>query len=160
MKWVEPGNLHFTLKFLGEVPAMKVGAVAEALRTMPARSPFGMTLQGIGAFPAPGDPRVVWIGLDQGKAGFKALARDVDGALVKIGYPGEKRPFSPHLTLGRARGPMNREALRAAIERSSSARAGGFTVAEVRLYRSELRPSGPVYTVVAGFPFEGRPSPP
>ncbi len=159
VKWVESENLHLTLKFLGEVPAGRVGAVVEALRGMPARPPFPMTLQGTGAFPGTGSPRVIWIGLTQGKAEFTALASDVDGALKRIGYPEARKPVSPHLTLGRVRGPTNGEALRAAIERSASVRAGGFTVAAVHLYRSELRPSGPIYTAVAGFPFRGRSSP-
>ncbi|HEY3315825.1 MAG TPA: RNA 2',3'-cyclic phosphodiesterase [Bacillota bacterium] len=153
VKWVQPENLHLTLKFLGEVPVGKAERIAEALRAVPEREPFRLALRGIDAFPSPASPRVVWIGLADGVPDFISLAHDVDGALVKLGFLREKKPVSPHLTLGRVRSPMNGEALRAAIGRLTAVEAGGFLAGEARLYRSELRPSGPVYSVVANLPF-------
>lgn len=152
VKWVEEENLHLTLKFLGEVPVGRVGAAREALAAVGGVAPFRIGLRGVGAFPGRGNPRVVWAGLSEGAAEFVRLAAAVDRELVRRGFPPEKRPASPHLTIGRVRGPSNAEALRRAMEGVGSVDLGSFRCEETRLYRSVLGPGGPAYTVLEAAP--------
>ncbi|MHB8927719.1 MAG: RNA 2',3'-cyclic phosphodiesterase [Bacillota bacterium] len=156
VKWVEADNLHLTLKFLGEVPEGSVESVRRALAGASGIAPFRVVLRGVGAFPGPGSPRVVWVGLTEGASQFVRLAGDVDRALAFAGFAPEMRPASPHLTIGRVRGPLNREALRPAMEEVGPADLGAFECRETRLYHSVLTAGGPVYMVLASFPLRHR----
>ncbi len=105
VKWVEPHNLHFTLKFLGDRPLSQVPALSQAAREVAARcSSFHVMLQGLGAFPHDRWPQVIWIGCREGGDCLAQLGRALDAALHTAGLaPRDKKPFVPHLTLGRAR---------------------------------------------------------
>jgi 2'-5' RNA ligase len=94
VKWVNPQNIHLTLKFLGEVDEKKLEKVKTALDGVAASSrAFELSLKEIGAFPAVDHPRVVWVGLDKGSDESKALAQNIDESLSKIGFQKETRPF-------------------------------------------------------------------
>src|SRR5262245_5597831 len=106
VKWVEPHNLHVTLLFLGEVEDRSLPnvcrAVADVCKT---HAPLTLTVEGVGCFPSPRRPRVVWIGLGQGAQEVVALHDEVEGPLLDLGcYRREERQYTQHLTLGRARG--------------------------------------------------------
>jgi 2'-5' RNA ligase len=102
-RWVPPGNLHLTLKFLGEITEERVARVADAAREVAGRSrPFSITLGGLGAFPSPKKPQIVWIGVAQGAERLIELARDLDVTLRRVKFPRDDRPFRPHLTIARA----------------------------------------------------------
>ena len=155
VKWVAPGNLHLTLKFLGAVPAGDVPKVVEALHSAlgdggpPA--PFAFRLSGVGAFPSAASPRVVWVGVTQGQEPLVALAARVEAALEPLGFPRESRPFSPHLTVGRCRSPKNGATLGESIVSLRAYEGPPVAVGRVVLFSSDLRPTGPVYTPLATF---------
>ena len=104
LRWVPPGNLHFTLKFLGGItPSQLTGVVAAAHEVAARTQRFSITLAGLGAFPSARRPRVVWIGVSSGAGHLVALAEDLDVALRQMRVAREDRPFRPHLTIARVR---------------------------------------------------------
>ena len=150
-------NLHVTLKFLGQIEETRVGAVAEALASVAARTPaFALDVRGLGAFPTPSRPRTLWVGLEPA-APLTALAREVDSALAALGFARESRSFAAHVTLGRVRESRRNPALAAALARATH--CGRLTVSRVSLMRSELHPHGARYTELAGVVLAGAGSP-
>lgn len=147
VKWVEPHNLHFTLKFIGEVGADRLVEVADAVRRAVRGGPFEVTIEGLGAFPGLRNPRVLWIGVTEGAGRLVALARAVEDALAGVGFPREARPFEPHLTIGRVRGGRDLKGLAQVLERVGDAKIGRQPVRSVAVVQSELGPRGPTYTV-------------
>jgi 2'-5' RNA ligase len=158
VRWTRPEGIHLTLKFLGDVQADRLAAIAETLQTACASYlPFSLSIDGMGVFPNPRRPRVVWIGVDEPTGTLNRLQRDVDRAIAPLGFPSERRPFSPHLTLGRVkrgRSPAELEALGQYASRAR-VRVGEMVVHAVHLMRSDLRPSGAVYTELATAPLAG-----
>lgn len=151
VKWVKPESVHLTLKFLGEIDEKKAAEVTAVLDSI-ARSvkPFKVSIKDIGAFPKIEHPRVVWVGLDRGAAEITALAVRIDEALSRIGFAKEVRPFSPHLTIGRVRSPLNNDKLK---EKMLSAAVSidlslvpPHQTSSVILFQSTLTPQGSIYT--------------
>ncbi len=159
VRWVRPGGIHLTLKFLGDVPPEKVDDIARALRTASAaHAPFSLHIAGMGCFPNPRRPRVIWIGVDEPSGTLERLYKDVERALGPLGYPPEQRPFSPHLTLGRVkrgRSATDLEALGEYVTRSKVS-IGQMEVTSIHLMRSDLRPTGAIYTALAAAPLENQ----
>jgi 2'-5' RNA ligase len=149
--WVAPDNLHLTLKFLGGVEAARLDLVATALSAAVAGSTaFDLVIRGLGAFPSPTRPRVLWAGVDEGGAAAGSLARGVDDALAELGFERETSAFSPHVTLGRVRVP--RRAPRLADALAAGGHFGRQPVASVALMRSDLSPRGARYSELATVP--------
>ncbi len=156
VSWVTPHSIHLTLKFLGDVPLNQRDTIAEALTTVArAHVPFDLSTGGLGCFPHQRNPRVVWIGV-QGQLNVLQLLRDaVEEVIAPLGYPTEERPFSPHLTLGRVRRDAQRstvQTLGAAIASATAPPSVTWTVTDVGLFRSELKPTGAVYTLLHSAP--------
>jgi 2'-5' RNA ligase len=155
VRWVQPDGIHLTLKFLGEVDAGKAADLELALaRQVPHHVPCRFQVAEVGAFPNPDRARVLWIGLrDEGRS-IAALQAGIEDALEDVGFPRERRPFAPHLTLGRVREGIGGEA-QANLGRVLRAFPGLEPVDtgadQVRLVRSELRPEGAVHTVLGVF---------
>jgi len=153
VRWVAPESVHLTLKFLGDVPIARLEAVTEAMRQVAAGcAPFDVTLNGVGAFPNARSPRVVWVGLAGDTAALLKLAQALETALAALGFPPEGRPFSSHLTLGRARDGMTmeeRQRLTALLARPPQVPSAPIRVGAIALMRSVLRPSGAQYTRLA-----------
>lgn len=149
VRWVDPDNLHITLKFLGEVRPERVGAVEETLaRVAQGTPPFPLTLAGFGAFPTIRRPRVIWLGVDATPE-LRCLKQDLEWALADCGFEAETRAFHPHLTLGRADPRDGAGAFRGLDE----VVAGLEFHAEVRMHsvdlmRSHLSRAGARYSVV------------
>lgn len=142
--WVAETNLHVTLKFLGQIEAARVEPIAGAIAAVSARTPaFDLAVRGLGAFPAPARPRIIWVGLEP-VAPLAALAGDLDAALGTLGLPRESRPFAAHVTLGRVRDSRRNAALADALARP--AECGRLPVTRLSLMRSELHPRGARYT--------------
>jgi 2'-5' RNA ligase len=155
MRWAAE-NLHLTLKFLGEVPDPRVPDVARALEGVAARhAPLALEAGGAGGFPSVARPRVVYVGVLGQVAELSRLAAAVDGALETMGFPGERRAFRAHLTVGRVRSPRGGEGLAGALRAAAGETAGTWTADEVLLYRSRLHPKGAVHEVIARFPLAG-----
>ncbi|MEO0079245.1 MAG: RNA 2',3'-cyclic phosphodiesterase [candidate division WOR-3 bacterium] len=147
VKWVRPEQMHLTLVFLGEVsPDFLESAKAQLAKVVLEFRPIQCQLAGLGAFPSLTRARVLWVGLAQGSEELKRLQAGVSRVLEEIGYKPEKRPFSPHLTLGRLREPAAAEFIKEIPFESSP-----FTVDQLILFRSVLRPQGPEYTRLAEF---------
>jgi len=143
VKPVEPQNFHFTLIFLGE----KSGSEIESIKTKIAQvqfEPFTIVFTGVGAFPKPSSARVVWVGLDQtGGQKLMALANDVMARMAELGFSPDK-PFSPHMTILRAK---HRQVQIGEVPVKYEKRSFGSEVIDkVYLKKSDLTPSGPVYS--------------
>ena len=153
VKWVRPGAIHLTLKFLGSIRQEDVERISQALPPIVADGEsFEVRVQGMGCFPNPRNPRVVWLGVDQGREALASLRGAIEKRMAELSFPPEDRPFSPHLTMGRVRSPRGRAGLAQAIEKHQGVPIGSFQAQEVILFRSELRPSGAVYTKLKEFP--------
>lgn len=151
MKWVEEDNLHLTLLFLGEVEDRDLLGICRAVeKAAAAQAPFSLEIVGIGCFPNPRRPRIVWAGVGAGSAELIALHDALEPPLLKLGcYRREDRPYSPHLTLGRTRSEQPGEQLARALPKFQKWRGGETTVKEVHVMSSELTPKGPLYTILA-----------
>jgi RNA 2',3'-cyclic 3'-phosphodiesterase len=153
-KWVDPALCHITLKFLGYVAGERLPAIAEACRRAAgAVGPFELAFAGLGAFPRWRGARVLWMGLAPSSP-LAALQTAVEAELAPLGFEPEGRPFAPHLTLARFKQPSAPE-LEEAARRFADASFGAVPVRELRLMRSDLRPSGPVYSVLDAFGLSG-----
>jgi len=152
VRWVDPAGIHLTLHFLGDVERGRVEALDGALGAAArGRAPFELATGGLSCFPNARRPRVVWVGLGGQLAPLGALHAAVERELGALGFEPEDRAFHPHLTLGRVR----QEAARPAVEELARVLQGAaaepsppFRVADVILFRSELRPSGAVYSAL------------
>jgi 2'-5' RNA ligase len=151
-RWVRPGNLHVTLKFLGEVEEAKVAAIRSALGEMRSEQAVTLNFRGLGFFPSEKHPRVFWAGIEA-PANLKLLAADIDCAMEKLGIPREQRAFSPHLTLARFERSVLSEASRKAIAANLERDFGSLHTNEFHLIQSKLKPSGAQYTTLASFSF-------
>jgi 2'-5' RNA ligase len=160
VKWVEPENLHLTLRFFGELEAAEIERVGEAVTEVTrAATPFTARMEGIGTFPGRGRPRVIWAGMSAGGERLVAMAEALEGAFIRAGLGRCDRPFTPHLTLGRVRDPRARSHGRrlevrhppqATIEMHAvvgETRFGptDFEVREISVVQSRLSPRGPSY---------------
>lgn len=148
-KWVPPVNMHVTVRFLGDMDEAQIPAVAESLGPLVGRhASFLATLRGLGCFPDARRPSVLWAGLDQGAAQLERLAAEVNEVLDGLGFPAQDRPFHPHLTLARARRGAPPPDLSALVAEHAAVELGSTVVREVVLFRSTLRPKGPLYEPV------------
>jgi 2'-5' RNA ligase len=155
--WVPPQNLHFTLKFLGEIGAAAVEAAKEGLAEgVSEAGPFTLTLHGVGAFPGLARPRVIWIGVARGARECQALQARVEEALARRGLPKEGRAYTPHLTIGRVREPRGVAQLQQAIAQDAHKGFGELSVSSIALMRSDLDPAGARYTELYTVPLPGR----
>ena len=153
VRWVAPENVHLTLQFLGAVPEERVApveqALAEAARTS---APLQLELHGAGAFPSARRARVLWAGVRGEVAPLASLVTELGRRLAPLGYPPEERPFSPHLTLGRARDPRGVSGMAAALTAHEEGPGVRWPVTELVLFRSHLSPRGPTYEALAHAP--------
>jgi 2'-5' RNA ligase len=153
VKWVEPGGIHLTLKFLGNIPSKQVKEITEAIgKAAQGISPFHLEISGTGVFPSPKQVRVFWVGVGGEVDKLSRLQRSIDSALAALGFAKEERPYVPHLTLARIREGTS------VPERRSFGELVASTVFEdkysieveaVRLMRSQLTPAGAVYTCLS-----------
>ena len=146
VSWTKPSNIHLTLKFLGNVEASRIESISEAVGVA-AREirPFEIEISGSGCFPSPRKPRVLWVGFSNVPEPLKQLHSNIEQELARVGFPPETRSFSPHLTIGRIRMPHNSARVAETLI-SQGFEAEGFTAREVNVMRSELRPTGSIYT--------------
>ncbi len=157
VKWVESANLHVTLLFLGEIDdADLVAACRAAAKAAASEAPFVLRVGGVGAFPTPRRPKVLWGGITEGADALLRLHAATAGPLLELGaYRQEERGYTPHLTLGRAKGEEDAALLAPELTKHLSWTAGQTTVEEVLVYSSELRRDGVEYTVLGRSPLLG-----
>ena len=159
VRWVALDGLHLTLKFLGNVDARRVDDITQGMR-LACRdlAPFELALSDLGVFPNAGRPRVVWAGVQGDLEPLTKLQGNVETDMAALGFGPEKRPFAPHLTLGRVRDRVadsQRRLLGSAVAECSIDAARPWLVEAVHLVRSELGPRGAAYTDLASAPLGG-----
>jgi RNA 2',3'-cyclic 3'-phosphodiesterase len=155
VRWVAASNMHLTLKFLGEVSSANLQMLTHVIKEAASHhAPFSFSVTGLGAFPNTRRPRVVWVGIEA-PPDLLAIQKAIETETRRLGYPAEERPFSPHLTLGRtaqnAR-PDEVARLAQALNEMKIGQLGSVNASELILFRSDLRPSGAVYTPLNHFP--------
>ena len=147
--WPRPEGIHLTIKFLGEVSEEKITEILKTLRhTVEGAVPFRLEVGGVGAFPGPKNARVAWIGLSGETEDLARLQVIVENAMARIGIAREERKFTPHLTLGRIKYIRSRDRWLKAMEEIKDIKLPGFDVVSISLMKSELKPSGAVYSEV------------
>jgi 2'-5' RNA ligase len=147
VRWVSPDKIHLTLRFFGNIEESRVDLILKSIEE-PIRNtlPFSLKVRGVGAFPSLKNPRVIWMGLVDGKEVLVSFQKQMESQLEKIGFQPDDRPFHPHLTLGRMKSSQGREDLAGRMEKHKEEEFGDFPVERVVLFKSDLRPTGPIYT--------------
>jgi 2'-5' RNA ligase len=150
IKWVEPENIHLTLKFLGNVAADRTGAIAEAMTgSVGGMSSFQLGVKELGVFPNPRRVQIVWVGVSGELDKLANLQRRLESGLESLGFAAEGRRFTPHLTLARLRDrvtPDEREKLGRLIAETEFDAAHIFSVENINLMKSQLTSEGPIYS--------------
>ena len=146
-RWVRPESIHLTLKFLGDISPGDVDPISAAMTAAAdGFSPFTLAVRGIGVFPTIKRPRVIWVGLGGDFQLLLALQRRLEEELAKIGVARDKRSFKAHLTLGRIKQPPGQDLIRQMMTEYATLSSDEFTCDQVILFKSDLKPSGAVYT--------------
>ena len=153
LKWSAPYNLHLTTKFIGEWPPERLEELTAALRPLGSRGPIEIALRGMGWFPNPHSPRVLFAAVHAGPE-LEQLARDTDSVCARLGIEPETKRFSPHLTLARVKNPVPLPPLRQALAALQTQEFGSFTAHKFSLYLSKPGPAGSIYTELAEVPFQ------
>lgn len=147
IRWVRAENIHLTLKFLGDVDAIKINEIAKAVsKTVEGYTPISLQAKGIGVFPGIKRPRVLWVGLTGQLESLVRLQKTLDEKLEVLGFPKEKRPFKGHLTMGRIKDKIDVKKFSDALMAFRSFESETFAADQIILYKSELKPAGAVYT--------------
>lgn len=151
-KWVEPQNIHITLRFLGDVDERDMGKVLDIARDVAKVSkPIGISLGRIGAFPTERRARVLWIGLSSGGDELGLLSGRLNRELLKGGFGAPDRDFSPHITIARLRRPTDISGAISGIDVEEV----DSVVDEIIVMRSDLKSTGPVYSPIGRFGLGG-----
>jgi RNA 2',3'-cyclic 3'-phosphodiesterase len=149
MRWVKPQNMHLTLKFIGEMPSLRTAEVARAIREATrGMAPFELIVQGIGVFPGMRRPRVVWIGTGGRTDLLRKLHASVEDQMAALDFPRQDRPFAAHLTLARIDRQLDPQQLLHGMQAVGQFESKPFTVSELILFQSDLKPQGPLYTAL------------
>ncbi len=156
VSWVKPSNIHLTLKFLGDVPEQKVPVICATLeKAALAVSAMEIQVMGAGFFPTARNPQVLWVGIQPVPSPLREFQELIDVGLSTKGYAREDRPFSPHLTIGRFKSLRNLQALIRKLQ-ALDFESKIVTVREVTVMRSDLKPTGALYTPIRVFPLLGK----
>jgi 2'-5' RNA ligase len=160
VRWVKPSSIHLTLKFLGNIHPTQVEdialAVAQEIRDHP---PITLRAAGLGAFPNLRKPRVIWIGMEGEVQRLKGIQARIENALEPLGFVREKRGFRPHLTIGRVKDRRWLQSLVDAMATLDMKPFNSFDADEIILYKSDLRPTGAIYTKLHRMPLAAPASP-
>ena len=159
VKWVSPQGIHLTLKFLGNIATDLVPRIADAIaQAAQGTPPLKLQVGGLGCFPNLHRPRVIWVAVTGDVEPLITLQRGIDQALVPLGFAIEKRPFSPHLTLGRLRERASlgeRNSIGKLVMSTKSEGSPAQEVKQISLMRSTLTPSGAIYNRLASIELKG-----
>lgn len=146
ISWTRSSNIHLTLKFLGGVKASRIERAGKALELAASGiGPFEVEIGGTGCFPSSRNPRVLWVGVPNVPEELRRLHANIEDELARVGFEREKRKFSPHLTIGRVRSPLNSAGVVDTLLATGFV-SETFLATELILMRSDLRPTGSIYT--------------
>jgi len=153
VKWVDPGGIHLTVKFLGNIPSKRVTEITEAIEeSAQGISPFHLEISGLGAFPSLRQARVFWVGIGGEVDKLSRLQQNIDSALAALGFAKEERSFVPHLTLARIRqgaSPPERRSFGELVGSLIFEDKYHIKVEAINLMRSQLTPAGAIYTCLS-----------
>lgn len=152
VRWLPPDQLHLTLRFIGETEDAAIATIRSGLAVITSPA-FPLSLQGVGCFPSPRRPRVLWVGLNGGEP-LTRLQHEVETAVGNAGIPPEERPFSPHITLARLREHRETD-VAPFLARNASFASGPFTVDALHLYSSILTARGAIHRREASYTLRG-----
>jgi len=152
IKWVEPQNIHLTLKFLGDIDDYALDKIKTIIdKDACLKNEFSLNLSELGTFPNITAPRVIWVGINEGSETIKQIAESLNKDITAIGIPQEDREFSCHITIGRSKSGLNRLQLMQLLKELSGKPQEenlGFTVRKITLFKSTLTAAGPVYEIL------------
>jgi len=155
VRWVHAENMHLTLKFIGDIASSHVDFLKQLLaREATLHSQFDLQISGLGSYPSPRKPHVLWVGL-HAPADLATLQKSIEAGTTRLGYEQDERPFSPHLTIGRVRqniSPSEFPKIRAAMDNIQLGNIGIARVDSIHLIKSDLQPSGSIYTKLFSAP--------
>lgn len=153
VKWVNPNDIHITLKFMGDLNEKKLALIKEITASVANDHPaFQARIACLGTFPHRESPQVIWMGIDQGDEQIKLLNADLEARIAQCaGIPKEKRSFTSHITIGRVRSGNNREKLSELLKQLEGNPRGGdgdLLIDRIVLCKSTLTPHGPLYEIL------------
>ncbi len=150
--WVKPGNIHLTLKFLGDVDPVDLESIGEAIEGATSRHrSFSLCIGGVGAFPNLARPRVMWAGVKVGGERVSALAQDINLALNHCGFPLDTKKFNPHLTIARLKGRIDLRPYTDQYRQYDRIDGAETTVNAISLIQSQLHPQGAIYSTLQSY---------
>ncbi|HDK17379.1 MAG TPA: RNA 2',3'-cyclic phosphodiesterase [Nitrospirae bacterium] len=150
VRWVDPANIHLTLKFFGDIKEETAEEIIRLMqRTCHNHDPLNLEIKGVGMFPGPGSPRVLWVGIDSNDA-LADLHKELENKMSSLGFESEKRRFTPHLTLGRFRSLKGKECLLEKIRLREKDSLVPMHIRSLSLMKSELDPAGARHTKIGG----------
>jgi len=156
--WVRLESMHLTIKFLGNIEESAVEKISARLGpACAALSSFVYGVRGLGVFPSPRQPRVLWVGIKKADEEFKQLHQTVEAELSALGFERDERPFHPHLTLARVRSLKGAAQMMKIVADNGREWCGECKAERLIFFQSQLHPSGAIYTKLREFPFEGPP---
>jgi 2'-5' RNA ligase len=147
LKLVEPRNIHVTIRFLGNITPATAEKIHDEMKPVQF-TPFTARISGIGAFPNPRYPRVVWAGITEGSDQLRSVFSQLEPRLQTLGFAPDSRGFSPHLTIARVRSPRNKPQLTEFLNKNAKYDFGTINARCLRLKKSVLTPRGPVYSTL------------
>jgi len=147
LKLVEPRNIHITMRFLGDISSSMVDSIHREMEKV-FFTPFEAEIKGLGAFPKPSYPRVVWVGIWRGADQLRSVFNQLEPRLLGLGFKPDPKGFSPHLTIARVRDGRNRAELVKRILELADYEFGTIRIECLRLKKSVLTPRGPIYTTL------------
>jgi 2'-5' RNA ligase len=159
IRWVRPEGIHLTLKFFGDLSAAQAEEIAAVVEKKTVETPpFALAISGVGVFPDPRRPRVLWLGMKGELERLLGFQEALERSFQEVGFSREERPFRPHLTLARIRpaDPRRLAGLEKALEKGGEPAGEPFLAAGISLMQSTLTPQGAIYTRLRGFPLAGR----
>lgn len=156
INWTNPESLHLTLLFLGDLDDRELVSVCRIVTDIASGAPpFALRIRGVGAFPNPRRPKIVWAGVAEGAPVLCSLYQQLEARVMDaVGYRPEEREYTPHLTLGRVKPQADTAALATVLGTLTDWDGGEVSVRELCVYRSELRRQGPEYTVIGRGAFQ------
>lgn len=146
VKHVERQNIHFTLKFLGNVSPSVIDPIFEVMQRVSFK-PFELEVNDVGCF-NPRRPRVIWLGAGEGSEEVIRIQAELEKGLTELNFKPERRRYTPHATIGRVRSGRNREQLLRTLERLANTKVGVMKATSISLKKSTLTPKGAIYEVL------------
>jgi 2'-5' RNA ligase len=147
VKLVEPQNIHITIRFLGNITPTTVENIFDEMKQVQF-TPFNVQIKGLGAFPNPRYPRVVWAGITEGAEQLQSVFSQLEPKLRSLGFTPDTRGFSPHLTIARVRSSQNKQQLAEFLTKNANYEIGPVDARCLRLKKSALTPRGPIYSTL------------